>query len=301
MKRKLLFLTFATALVIGGCKAEKEVAVDDSTTANTEDVQSTEAGEEVEDLSQDADLEKDYTEDIQEEINGIVTSHDLLSDEIVAVDELYQKYFDLKSNAGGGTQGAMNQMAQWEVVVWKTEAESLLARINTSDSALYQDIKKEYDGWEDHVDAMAEKMAEDYKDGSIYSMMVSDEKAIRYRRKAFSLATTLAELEGEPDFTLPSEGASGIYGDYTFKGDYLVIVEGMESGSYSVTIHLDGKDEITGWAYEGDEFNAIEFESEDGKVSGTVAYSSQGATFYVKESILSDYVEDESYMFDFCY
>lgn len=301
MKRKLLFLTFATALVIGGCKAEKEVAVDENATANTEDVQIIDASDEGEDLSQDAELQKDYTQDIQDEINGIVTSHDYLSDEIVAVDELYQKYFELQQTAGGGTQSSMNQMAQWEVVVWKTEAESLLARINTSDASLYKDIKKEYDGWEDHVEAMAEKMSEEYVDGTIYPMYVSENMAMRYKKQAFSLASTLADLEGEPDFTLPEEGADGIYGDYTLKGDYLVLTEGMETGSYIVAIHLDGKDEIKGYATEGEESKAIDFVSDDGKVSGTVAYSSLGATFYVRESTSDDFEVDESYMFDMCY
>ena len=68
MKRKLLFLTFALALVIGGCKAEKEVAVDGGTTANTDDVQTIDASDDSEDISDDAELTKDYTEDIQEEI-----------------------------------------------------------------------------------------------------------------------------------------------------------------------------------------------------------------------------------------
>ena len=314
MKKNLITLLLATTFVLAGCSTgetttpgsdpepiesdqKSDVQVLDESVAGD-----TETSDADNSLLADTDSEDeeatfdttDYTEQIQSEIADIASSSESLNDEFLSVSELFDKYQEMRQNAGDGTQAAMNEMVQWETCVWKTEAESLLSRIEATGSDDYDGAKSVYDEWESNVDAMAKKLSEGYKDGSIYGMICEEEKAFRYQKMSYGMAEQLAAITDEADFTMPMIYAEGIYGDYTFTSDYMVITDGMETGSYEVSFSIEGVGEFSGYGYVSDYESTIDFELEDG-TKGTIEYSYYGAELTITES--TDNGLEDSYSF----
>ena len=318
MKKNLITLLLATTFVLAGCStgetttpgsdpAPIESDQDSDVQVIDESVEGdTETSDSDDSLVADTDSENeegsfdstDYTDQIQSEIADIAASSESLNDELLSVSELFDKYQEMRQDAGDGTQAAMNEMVQWETCVWKTEAESLLSRIEETGSDDYEGTKSVYDEWESNVDAMAEKLSESYKDGSIYGMICEEEKAFRYQKMSYGLATQLADLTGEAGFSTPMIYAEGIYGDYTLKSDYMVIADGMETGSYEVSFSIEGVGEFSGYGYVSDYESTIDFELEDG-TKGTIEYSYSGAELTVTEA--GDNELGSSYTFNYAY
>ena len=317
MKRKFLLAIVAATLILGGCgkeTSEQSGAVEFETVEQaqqSEDAQQAdaqeqaEAGDAIESDATDSNASgsdataEDYTEAIKEEVRAAAS--DSLSDELQSINDIYNKYDDLRMNAEDQT--SINILSQWGTVVWKEETVSLLERIKEKDPSNYGDLSSEYEKWESYVPSMAEKMSETYKDGSIYPMIYSYNEAMRYKQEAYTLASTLADLAGDVAFSFPDSTACGYYGDYA--GDsYLIIAEGMESGSYEVTIHIDDAKQLHGWAttyeYPGEQ-EVLLFTSDDDTVKGTIDYFVLEATFYVSETDGSVVGPEESYSFTFKY
>ena len=243
----------------------------------------------------------DYTEEIRTSVRGIASGGASLSDELVSVNALYDKYDALRADAPD--QAAMNDLSRWGTAVWKEETVSLLDRIRKSNSTNVGDIVSEYEKWESYVPSMAEKMSYTYKDGSIYPMMVAYNEAMRYKTKAYSLASTLADLTNDADFHFPDSTRCGFYGDYT--GDsYLIITEGMESGTYNILIHIDDTKILQGWGVAEDAPDSdtyLLFTSDDGTVTAYVAHSTLEASLYVKETDYSVVGPEGAYTFPLKY
>ena len=334
MKRKILIL-MAAAMMLGGCsgKASTEDATifekigaseQENTGSGTEESESNSSdnsadgaqaqkeetvgtdnaqaeGSDPSGTSEAADSD-DYTDTIKGEIDDIAGSASDLSDELVKVNSLYDKYDEMRMNAENQT--SMNILSKWGTVVWKNETLSLLDRINQCNSAGNGQFNEEYEKWEKYVPTMAERMSQTYKDGSIYPMIYSYNEAMRYKREAYVLASTLADLKSDPAFHFPDSTRCGYYGDYA--GDsYLIITEGMESGSYDVLIHFDDTTEIHGWgvAEEGepDSDTYLLFTSDDGGIVAYLSHSILEASLYVKESDNPAVSIAGVYTFDFQY
>ncbi len=314
MKKNLITLLLATTFVLGGCSTGETTTpgsdpepiesdqdsdvqvIDESVEGDTETSDSDDslvADTDSENVDESSDT-TDYTNQIQTEIAEIVSTSTSLNDELLSVCELFDKYQEMRINADDGTQAAMNEMVQWETLVWKTEAESLLSRIEETGSDDYEGTKNVYDEWESNVDAMAEKLSESYKDGSIYGMICEEEKAFRYQKMSYGLAEQLAAITDEADFTMPLIYADGIYGDYTFTSDYMAIIDGMETGSYEVSFNIEGVGEFSGYGYVSDYESTIDFELEDG-TKGTIEYSYYGAELTITEA--TDNGLEDSYSF----
>ncbi len=335
MKRKVLLAIITASIVLGGCsntaqeeekdvmvpvvqdiendaEAADETADDTETDSEAADDQTATGSESVEDeaatdsettedqtdeQTEDSAME-DYTDQIASEIEAL--SSDSLSDELVKVNELYNKYDEMRMNAPDQT--SINELSKWGILVWKDETLSLLNRLKEQDSANYDDILAEYENWEKYVPSMAEKMSYLYEDGSIYPTIRSYNEAMRYKREAYTLASTLADVTNDVAFSFPDSTPCGYYGDYA--GDsYLIITEGMESDSFNILIHIDDTKELRGYGYiadqPGDEY--ILFTSEDDTVKGTISYFALDATFYVSETDGSVVGPEESYSFTFKY
>ncbi len=322
MKRKVLLAIITAAMVLGGCsnaqEKEKDVLVpvvqdiendseaadetvdgDDAGTDSdvSEDETATDSDATEDETAADSTM-KDYTDQIASEIEAL--SSDSLSDELVKVNELYNKYDEIRMNAPD--QASINILSQWGTLVWKDETLSLLNRIKEQDSANYNDILAEYENWEKYVPTMAEKMSYLYEDGSIYPTIRSYNEAMRYKQEAYTLASTLADITKDVTFSFPDSTPCGYYGDYA--GDsYLIITEGMESDSFNIVVHIDDTKELRGWGsiadQPGDEY--ILFTSDDGTVSGTISYFALDATFYVSETDGSVVGPEEAYSFTFKY
>ena len=295
MKNKLVMALIVAVAVLSGCSKEAAVSTEeqvDFETINQSGQQTSEADSET---VEESVTTEDYTDQIKTEIDEIKS--DSLSDELVKANELYNKYDELRMNAQDQT--SINSLSQWGTLVWKDETLSLLDRIKEKDSGNYDAILAQYESWEKYVPSMAEKMSETYKDGSIYPTIYSYNEAMRYKQKAYSLASALADLAGEVEFSFPDSTLCGYYGDYS--GDsYLIVTEGMESDSYEVTIRIDASKQLNGYAtpyeYPGDK-KVLLFTSNDDTVKGTIDGFDLDATFYVSETDGSVVESEMAYSF----
>ena len=309
MKKRIITVLLASVLVMSGCQNGST----DTTTNNElfeqttpEQSSATETATDTTDVSETSDSEsteasEDYTQQIQNEINEINASSESISDELVKVNELYNKYDLMRMSAE--TQADMNELSQWPILVWKFEDASLADRIVEKDPASSGEYKSEYDRWESYVTTIAEQMSYVYEGGSIQSMIINENIAMRYKQDAYSNASALADLNGEVTFSFPDSTPCGFYG--AFDGDcYLIITEGMESDSYNVRVHIDDDHTFDGTGYiqeypGGEE--VIHFTSDDDTIKGTISYFALGATFYVSETDGAIVGPEEAYDFTFKY
>ena len=282
MKNKLVLALIVTAVVLSGCSKDASVTKEEQVDFEIINQSGQQASEADSETVEESVTTEDYTNQIKIEIAEIKS--DSLSDELVKANELYNKYDELRMNVQD--QASINSLSQWGTLVWKDETLSLLDRIKEKDSGNYDAILAEYESWEKYVPSMAEKMSETYKDGSIYPTIYSYNEAMRYKQKAYSLASALADLAGDVGFSLPDSSLCGYYGDYS-EDSYLIITEGMESDSYEVTIRLDASKQLNGYAtpyeYPGDK-KVLLFTSNDDTVKGTIDGFDLDATFYVSET-----------------
>ncbi len=315
MKKRIITTLLTAVFIMSGCQNQsgntdanssffEKTGVDetsDSTTAT--DAQNAETTDTTETQTADSSDtgSDDYTEQIRGEVNEIVASSADLSDELVKINELYNKYDLMKMSAE--TQTAMNELSQWPILVWKFEDASLADRIIEKDPSNSGEYKSEYDRWESYVTTIAEQMSYVYEGGSIQSMIINENIAMRYKQDAYSNASALADLNGEVTFSFPDSTPCGFYGAYD--GDcYLIITEGMESDSYNVRVHIDDDHSFDGTGYiqeyPGEE-EVIHFTSDDDTIKGTISYFALGATFYVSETDGAIVGPEEAYDFTFKY
>lgn len=305
MKKSLVMALVAAAMLLGGCSgkapaATTDTASNDNTETVTEESEDT-SSEDTEEAEDDIESDEDLTVQIQGEVSDIIQKSASLSEELVGVNKLYDKYEKLCTNAENQTE--MNQLSQWRTLVWKTEIKGLLERIEEKDVTYYEEIFPKYQEWEDYVTDMAEKMSYTYEGGSIYPSMVAYNEAMRCKNEAYGLASALAGIIKEDGFVFPDSTRCGFYGDYT-KDSYLIITEGMESGSYNILIHIDDSKVISGTGEVEDAADSdtyLLFTSEDGKVKGTVSHDVLGSDFNVTESDGSVVKTGDSYSFSFRY
>lgn len=305
MKKSLVMALVAAAMLLGGCSgkapaATTDTASNDNTETVTEESEDT-SSEDTEEAEDDIESDEDLTVQIQGEVSDIIQKSASLSEELVGVNKLYDKYEKLCTNAENQTE--MNQLSQWRTLVWKTEIKGLLERIEEKDVTYYEEIFPKYQEWEDYVTDMAEKMSYTYEGGSIYPSMVAYNEAMRCKNEAYGLASALAGIIKEDGFVFPDSTRCGFYGDYT-KDSYLIITEGMESGSYNILIHINDSKVISGTGEVEDAADSdtyLLFTSEDGKVKGTVSHDVLGSDFNVTESDGSVVKTGDSYSFSFRY
>ena len=328
MKRKLILALIAATLVIGGCGKDASAPdegnsvfekIDQSEgsnqeagdaagqNANTDAVGSADANaagsadanaDGADSTNQTSAETDDYTEQIKSEIAALQS--DSLSDELVAVNKLYDKYADLAANVPDQT--ARNCLCQWGTGVWEDEVTSLLDRLKEEDGGNYDSLHSEYENWLKYVPSMSEKMTYVYEGGSIYPTMHSYNEAMLFKREAYVLASTLADIRKDVAFSFPDNTPCGYHGDYA-SDTYLIITEGMEGGSYNIRIHLDGDKDLRGWGSQEDapESSFITFTSDDGTVEGRIDCFALGASFYATVSDGAIVNTDETYEFTFKY
>lgn len=329
MKKKMLLVMIAAVLALGGCGGSDEeslptiegmpivtgeqnsadaatgesgmdVATGDNG-ANVENGQSETGVTTGENGAQDNAGMDSYEEQIKTEIAEIAKTAGSLSKELVSVNELYAKYDGMRADAQD--QATMNVVSGYGTQVWKAEVASLLERIKETDMSFYGEIFPEYQRWEKQVPFMTEKMSETYKDGSIYPTMYAYNEAMRYKKEAYDLACTLADIIKEVDFVFPDSTRCGFYGDYE-GSSYLTITEGMERDTYDIVIHIDDTKELRGFGEVEDAPDSdtyLLFTSDDGTVKGFVSHSNLEASLYVTETDNSVVGPEGAYTFSFKY
>ena len=311
MKKKLFLILVSSIMLMEGCSVANKAPAKENATLESENLadssdsttkSSTPLSSDEGTTQNQSDSEnglEDYSDQIKTEIGKITSDSSSLSDELVSVNSLYDKYDELVINAP--SQSSMNTICRWRSVVWKTEVQSLLERLQKKDPDHYADLYAEYKLWESYVPNMAKQMSYMYEGGSIYPTMYSYNEAMRYKQEAYTLASTLADLNREVSFSFPDSTPCGYYGDYT-KDSYLIITEGMENGSYDILIHIDTTRELRGSGTIEDNSGSddvISFTSEDDKIKGTISYFALDATFSVSESESSAVKNNDSFSFTF--
>lgn len=319
MKNRMIPVLIAMALVMGGCAKDASAPADNNSVFEKIDQNAgsdTESGDATSDsAAENADANAvdsisenaaddsavdtdDYTEQIKAEVAALAS--DSLSDELVGVNKLFDKYHDMLANAQD--QAEMNCICQWGTVVWEDEVTSLMDRLKDEAGDNYADIESEHENWLKYVPSMAEKMTYVYEGGSIYPTMYSYNEAMRFKREAYTLASTLADIRGDVAFSFPDNTPCGYYGDYA-SDSYLIITEGMENGSYDILVHISDDKELRGWGLQEDapESSFITFTSDDGAVEGRIDYFALGASFYASVSDGAVVNTDETYEFSFKY
>ena len=193
-------------------------------------------------------------------------------------------------------------LCQWGTVVWEDEVTSLMDRLKDEAGDNYENIRSEHENWLKYVPSMAEKMTYVYEGGSIYPTMYSYNEAMRFKREAYTLASTLADIRGDVAFSFPDNTPCGYYGDYA-GNNYLIITDGMENGSYDILVHISDDKKLRGWGLQEDapESSFITFTSDDGAVEGRIDYFALGASFYASVSDGAVVNTDETYEFSFKY
>ncbi len=313
MKKRIFLLVMASVLTFSGCgsvgQSVEKNGTEDVQKNDSTDVESSEdtaesgstdgsISSESSEVSESGDV-YEYEAQINEEVKAIVASAKDLTDELEQINKLNDKYDEMEQNAE--TQAEMDYLCVNGKLVWKAEAESLLERLKETEGASYDDIYAEYQNWEKYVNTMAERMSYMYEGGSIQGVIIMGNVAERYRSEVYTLASTLADLKGEAAFSFPtSVGPSGYYGDYA-SDNYLIVTEGMESGSYDVLIHPEGSEEVRGSATADEETGDLYFVSDDGNMSAFLSCWSLGAGVSVTESDKEAFAAGESYEFTYRY
>lgn len=321
MKRRIFLAMAATVFILAGCgdSGEKSThAIESQTIETTDGAQQKDASadgagsesnanaqenadaKENESAQDNADA-KDYADQIKTEIAEIAKGSESLSKELVSVNELYSKYEEIIGNAQNQTE--MNLLSQWGSWVWEEETLSLLNRIKEKAPDSYKEIVSEYENWESHVPFMANQMSYVFDGGSLHPTVYSYNRAMRYKRKAYSLASTLADVTKEVDFNFPDSSRCGFYGDYA-GSSYLIITEGAGNYSYDILIHIDDEKELRGRGEVEDAPDSdtyLLFTSDDGTVEGYVSHSSLEASFYVTKTDNAVVGPEGAYTFTFQY
>ena len=233
------------------------------------------------------DFTYDYTEDIQEEVDYVVSNSSSLQEELKNIDTITQKYTQLAESAQ--TQGEMNVASQWLYVIWDTELNNLWSRFSSlADQDTKEKLLEDQRNWvamKEEVTAMS--LGSQEENGSMYPLLVNSLWEEYTKNRAYFIANELAQIKGEP-FAMPK--LSEKYGLY---------VDNYETGSvYSELItrqNWEGEDEaIIGIYRQGylegsfidDGKGNLYFTSDDGSIKGIIQINGwDGATFEVTEKI----------------
>lgn len=194
----------------------------------------------------EVDFTHDYSEEIQAEIDQVVSSSTSLQNELENVETMIQKYKLLAEKAQ--TQSEMNLSSQWFYTIWDTELNNLWSRFsNSADQQTKENILADQRNWIGMKEgAVYELIGSNEENGSLYPMLVNACLESITRNRAYVLANELAKVKGE-SFAMP-EKKYGLYVDNQGTGDIyssLVIRQG-ESGDDEAVFSLFRMGEIRG-------------------------------------------------------
>ena len=233
------------------------------------------------------DFTYDYTEDIQEEVDYVVSNSSSLQEELKNIDTITQKYTQLAESAQ--TQGEMNVASQWLYVIWDTELNNLWSRFS---SLANQDTKEmvleEQRNWiamKEEVTLMS--LGSQEENGSMYPLLVNSLWEEKTKNRAYFIANELAQIEGE-SFAMPeastkyglfvdNQGTDAVYSS--------LITQQSWEGEDEAIISVYRLGEIEGSFIDNGNGN-LDFTSDDGSIKGTIQINGwNGATFEVTETI----------------
>ncbi len=245
---------------------------------------------------------KDYSTEIEAEVNSAVSISGNIQTEIENVAKVAEKYQPLADAAQ--TQDEINMSSKWFYTIWDKELNSLWSRINSlADDQTKARLLADQQNWlamieEVKIDNIGTKEA----GGSMYPYQENTfMKEITYNR-CLVLANELAKLKGET-FTMPAhskygtfvdnQGTSSVYG-------YIVTKKSIENQDVA-EITIDGMGFLEGiFADYGN--GDLSFISYDQTVKGNIHIDGwNGATFMITECTSGMFTAGDTFEFNFVY
>lgn len=292
--RKIIFMMtlILTAGFCVGCGKEKTEGNDlniESKSSQIEEQSSSTSGENSDIALKDElqiDFAYDYSEDIKEDVDYVVSGSASLQKELENIEKIIQKYTPLAEAAQ--TQGEMNVSSRWLFVIWDTELNNLWSRFsNSADQQTKEKILKEQRNWiamKEEVTLLSIGSSEE--NGSIYPLLQNSFLERITKNRAYVLANELAKIKGE-SFAMPeisakyglfvdNQGTSSVYSTLIAQqggeGEDEAIISVYRQGETKGTFVDNGNGELV-------------FTSDDGSVKGIIKINGwDGASFKVTET-----------------
>lgn len=292
--RKIIFMMtlILTAGLCVGCGKEKTEGNDlniESKSSQIEEQSSSISGENSDIALKDElqiDFAYDYSEDIKEDVDYVVSGSASLQKELENIEKIIQKYTPLAEAAQ--TQGEMNVSSRWLFVIWDTELNNLWSRFsNSADQQTKEKILKEQRNWiamKEEVTLLSIGSSEE--NGSIYPLLQNSFLERITKNRAYVLANELAKIKGE-SFAMPeisakyglfidNQGTSSVYSTLIAQqggeGEDEAIISVYRQGETKGTFVDNGNGELV-------------FTSDDGSVKGIIKINGwDGASFIVTET-----------------
>ena len=290
-KRIYMMLLLLSVGLCSGCDNEKKqsnVPGIESEVFQVEE-QDSSASSENKDIKWDEKLEIDfsfdYTEDIKEDVDYVVSASTSLQKELENIEKIVQKYTPLAQAAQ--TQGEMNISSKWFFVIWDTELNNLWSRFSDSaDQQTKEKILAEQRNWiamKEEVTFLNLGSAEE--NGSMYPLLQNSFLEEITKHRAYVLAKELAKIKGE-SFAMPEISAKyGLFVDNQGTGDVyssLLTRQGWEGEDEAIiSIYRQGQAEGT---FVDNGNGELTFTSDDGSIKGIIKINGwDGASFEVTE------------------
>lgn len=232
------------------------------------------------------DFTYDYSEDIREDVDRVVSDSISLQKELENIELLIQKYTPLAEAAQ--TQGEMNISSKWLFVIWDTELNNLWSRFsNSADQQTKDNILAEQRNWvsmKEEVTLL--NIGSGEENGSMYPLLQNSYLEEITKNRAYVLANELAKIKGE-SFVMPEISEKyGLFVDNQETGSvysYLITRQNWE-GEDEAIISIYRQGEIEGTFVDNGNGELV-FTSDDGNVKGIIKIDGwDGASFEVTET-----------------
>lgn len=232
------------------------------------------------------DFTHDYSEDIKEDVDYVVSSSASLQKELENIDLMIQKYTPLAEAAQ--TQGEMNVSSQWFFTIWDTELNNLWSRFTDSaDQQVKEKVLAEQRNWiamKEEVTLLSIGSREE--NGSMYPLLQNAFLEKITKNRAYFLANELAKIKGE-SFVMPEISAKyGLFVDNQETGIIYstLITQQNEEGEDEAIISIYRQGETKG-SFVDNGNGELAFTSDDGTVKGIIKINGwDGASFKVTET-----------------
>lgn len=232
------------------------------------------------------DFTHDYSEDIKEDVDYVVSGSASLQEELENIDLMIQKYTPLAEAAQ--TQGEMNVSSQWFFTIWDTELNNLWSRFTDSaDQQVKEKVLAEQRNWiamKEEVTLLSIGSREE--NGSMYPLLQNAFLEKITKNRAYFLANELAKIKGE-SFVMPEISAKyGLFVDNQGTGIIYstLITQQSEDGEDEAIISIYRQGETKG-SFVDNGNGELAFTSDDGTVKGIIKINGwDGASFKVTET-----------------
>ena len=296
VKKSICYGLILVLLLMNGCTGKRaEDATDSCSKEESESVQEDidvadatfeESDTESKDSSMEIDFFRDYTSDIETEVNEAINASSTLQEEIENVQKVSDQYSEWAKQAK--TQSEMNMSSDWFYIIWDTELNSLWSRFSeAADEDTKAVVLADQRCWDSKLDEIVlETLGPSETGGSIYQCLAGALLEEMAYNRCNVIANELAKIKGE-DFIMPKRSIQSTYIDNHGTNEVYNYLSTQVLGQYD---DIDAKISIHGLITLEGNFtekgnDELEFTSIDGDIKGTIRLDGwNGASFEVTES-----------------